>query len=186
MDAKKLIALTGFMGSGKSRIGREISGRIGIPFYDLDEIIEREEKKRITEIFQAMGEPHFRMLEYKYLRDLIGEKRGVIALGGGAIQKAEIRDLLERHAITVYLNVPMETLVQRLKKDKNRPLLRNSDGKLLEDQQLRSRIAEILERREPLYQKADIVLGIQPGWTRNQTAHELICLLKTYAPDTIA
>jgi shikimate kinase len=186
MDANKMIALTGFMGSGKSRIGRELAGRLGIPFYDLDEVIEEVEKQPISEIFRTRGEEYFRKLEQRHFRILLDNEPGVLALGGGAIQQDHIRSLLKNRAVTVYLKVPLETLVNRLKNDNKRPLLHNPDGKLLDDDLLRKRISKLLEQREPLYLKADITLKVRSGWTRKQTTHELLRLLEKHDPNITA
>ncbi len=185
MDAKNLIALTGFMGSGKSRIGRELAGRLGFPFFDLDEVIEREEQQQIPDIFRSKGEEYFRMLERLHLRNLLEHRPAVLALGGGANQQEEIRDLLQQNAVTIYLQVPIDTLVVRLQKDKKRPLLRDASGKLLDGDQLRDRIAGLLEKREPLYRKADITVPVQPLWSKHQTTSELIRLLDNHAPNAL-
>ncbi len=182
MDAKTLIVLTGFMGSGKSRIGQGLADRLGLPFHDLDAVIEREVGFPIPEIFKTKGEKYFREMELSCFRNLTGSSPAVIALGGGAIQQDGIRDLLKKYAITIFLDVPLETLFLRLKKDKNRPLLRDQDGNLLDDDRLRIRISEILSKREPIYRTADITLAVRPHWSRNRSTDELITLLKKHAP----
>ena len=181
MEVRKLIVLTGFMGSGKSRIGLELAGRLELPFYDLDEVIEKEEKLEIPDIFRTKGEEYFRMAERNCFRSMLGHVPAVLALGGGAIQQEEIRDLLKRHAITVFLDVPGETLFERLTKDKKRPLLQDSQGKLLDDELLRKRIDELLSKREKHYLQADIRVPVQPHWSRQQTTNELIRLLREHA-----
>jgi len=182
MEVRKLIVLTGFMGSGKSRIGQELAGRLELPFYDLDEVVEKQEKLRIPDIFRKKGEDYFRMAERKCFRGMLDHAPAVLALGGGAIQQKEIRDLLKRHAITIFLDVPVETLFERLKKDKNRPLLRDSGGKPLDDELLLTRISELLSKRKKHYLQADIRVPVQPHWSRQKTTSELIQLLTEHAP----
>lgn len=186
MEIKRTIALTGFMGSGKSSIGRDLARETGTPFHDLDEVIEQRENLPVPEIFRIHGEDHFRMLEHRHLRSLLEHKPCVIALGGGAFQQADIRRLLSEHAVTLYLKVPLETLFQRLQKDKKRPLLRDADGTLPGGDPLRKRIAGLLAQREPCYQKADITVDVGPGWTSTQTLQKILRLFETYAPDSIA
>jgi len=181
MEVRNLIVLTGFMGSGKSRIGQELAGRLDLPFYDLDKVIEKEEKQKIPDIFRTKGEDHFRMAERNCFRNMPGLGPAVLALGGGAIQQKEIRDLLKLHAITIFLDVPGETLFERLKKDGNRPLLQDSQGKLLSDEPLRKRISELLSKRKKHYLQADIRVPVQPHWSRQQTTNELIRLLREHA-----
>jgi shikimate kinase len=185
MDAKNVIVLTGFMGSGKSRIGQGLAGRLGLPFHDLDAVIEQQEQKSISEIFKSKGEKYFRGMELECFRNLVEQAPAVVALGGGAIQQEGIRVLLRKHALTVYLDVPMETLFLRLKKDKKRPLLRDGDGNLLDDDRLRSRISELLTKREPLYRTADLTVSVHPQWSRNRSTIEVIRQLKKHAPTSL-
>ncbi|TVQ71454.1 MAG: shikimate kinase [Balneolaceae bacterium] len=185
MEARNLIVLTGFMGSGKSRIGQELADRLELPFFDLDKVIEKEEKLKIPDIFRTKGEEYFRMAERSCFRTMPGHGPAVLALGGGAIQQKEIRDLLKQQALTIFLDVPVETLFQRLKKDKKRPLLQDSQGKLLSDELLRKRISELLSKRKIHYLQADIRVPVQPHWSRQQTINELIRLLREYAPASL-
>lgn len=182
MEVRNVIVLTGFMGSGKSRIGRELAGRLALPYLDLDEVIEKEEKMQIRDIFREKGEDYFRMAERNCFRRVLDRGPVVVAVGGGAIQQKEIRDLLHRYAITVFLDVPEETLFERLKKDNKRPLLQDSRGKLLDEQMLRKRISELLSQRKKQYLQADIRVPVQPHWSRKQTTDELIRLLRKHAP----
>jgi shikimate kinase len=109
------IFLVGFMGSGKTAVGRELASRLGWDFIDLDSLIERREHSTIADIFRTHGEPAFRQAEIAALGELLGTPRAhhsVVALGGGAFAQDENRDLLQSHP-TVFLEAPVEELWRR-------------------------------------------------------------------------
>ena len=109
------VVLTGFMGSGKSTIGPLLAERLGWRFLDLDHEIERRDGRTVASIFAESGEPHFRKLEAEALAGLLGRRRVVLALGGGAPEELGNRLLLEQTPRTavVYLAAPFEALVAR-------------------------------------------------------------------------
>jgi len=109
------VVLTGFMGSGKSTVGPLLAERLGWRFLDLDNEIERRDGRTVARIFAESGEPHFRKLEAEALASLLGRRRVVLALGGGAPEELGNRLLLEQTPRTavVYLAAPFEALVAR-------------------------------------------------------------------------
>ncbi|MGB3548642.1 MAG: shikimate kinase [Saprospiraceae bacterium] len=118
------IFLTGFMGSGKTHVGRRLAARIGLPFVDLDEWIEEMTGMTITEIFDRHGTDYFRELETRYLRDFDSLKRVVIACGGGTPIHHDNMAWMNTHGITIYLDVETKELVKRLaNQTRHRPLL---------------------------------------------------------------
>jgi len=177
--------MTGFMGSGKSAIGKRLSDHLKILFRDLDTMIEQGEQRPITEIFSDRGEAYFRKLEQCYFEKAVSESPLILALGGGALHQPEISEYLRNHATIVYLDVPLKTLFERLRKSKNRPLLHDENGKLLDDEQLLQRISRLLSERQPVYRRADVTVSVQPGWTREQTTNELIRQLESHASTAI-
>ncbi len=124
------IFLVGFMGAGKSSVGRALGQRLGWPFHDLDERIERRVGRSIEEIFRDSGESEFRRAEHEALRALLaelGSSTAIVALGGGAFAEAENLELL-RQARTVFLDADVEELRRRCEGDGvRRPLLREAD-----------------------------------------------------------
>ena len=182
MEQKQTIVLTGFMGSGKSAVGRMLARQLNRPFRDLDQVIEEGEKRSIAAIFRSEGETHFRKLEYAYLKDILSMPALVVALGGGALQQQNVMDLVKKKGIMAYLNVPEDTLFQRLADDRKRPLLRGERGEQLNDRELRAKIHAMLIEREPLYRRADVTLDIAPRWTIRDTTNELIKILTHHAP----
>lgn len=184
MNQKQAIVLTGFMGSGKSAVGRMIARRLDRPFYDLDKVIEEGEDRVIAEIFRTDGEARFRKLELAYLKKVLNNRPMVLALGGGALQQEAVLQLVRDNGLTIFLDVPEQTLVQRLKKDKKRPLLRDSEGNLHGDDELEEKIRNLLQKRMPLYRTADITIRVSPRWTVFETTDMLIRKLNEYAPDS--
>ncbi len=141
------LALTGYMGAGKTTVGREVAGRLGRAFVDADDAIEEAVGLGIPEIFSTKGELWFRRTEERVLRDMLGDDAGVLALGGGAVESAKTRSLLARSARVVYLEVPAEVAWGRVS---------GSDRPLAGDP---GRFARRAEARDPNYRaSADLVV----------------------------
>lgn len=161
----KNIVLTGFMGTGKTEVGRLLAQRLGFTFLDADSIIEQEQKMTITEIFQRFGEPFFRDIETAVLKRL-SEKEGVIiSTGGGAVLRQENMDNLRKKGIIICLTASPETILRRTSNDTSRPLLQVKDPL--------NRIRELLEFRRPYYEKADIMVETE-GKSPIDVAEEII------------
>ena len=144
------VVLVGFMGSGKSSVGRELARRFGAPFVDVDERIESAAGSPIRDLFAREGEPAFREREKSALREALSVKGRVIATGGGAFSDEENRVLLRAYAPVVYLEAAVETLLGRLAGDLGRPLLRGGDREAV--------VRELLSRRIPGYRTADVTV----------------------------
>ena len=144
------VVLVGFMGSGKSSVGRELARRFGAPFVDVDERVESAAGSTIRDLFAREGEPAFREREKAALRDVLSVKGCVIATGGGAFADEENRVLLRSYAPVVYLEAAVETILVRIAGDLGRPLLRGVDRKEV--------VRELLSRRIPGYRTADLAV----------------------------
>jgi len=142
------IYLVGFMGSGKTTVGRLLADRLGWSFVDLDAEIEAERNASITEIFDKQGEEHFRRLETEAIRRRVRQiQRGrpaVVALGGGAFAQGVNYALLEENGVTVWLDCPLELVRKRVSQNSDRPLAR--DPKQFE---------ELYHARRQAYARAD-------------------------------
>lgn len=146
------IALTGMMGSGKSAVGRRLAERLGAPFLDLDEEIERSEGRSIAEIFRTDGEERFRAAERAALARICRDFDGVIATGGGVVLSAENRGALRKWGEVIYLRTGLVALACRLREEEGeRPLLGAGEG-------LESRLEAILDARRDLYETAAHVI----------------------------
>ena len=151
MSSPDNIFLIGLMGAGKSTIGRQLARRLGKEFRDSDGEIEKRTGVNIDVIFDIEGEPGFRRRETEMLRELTAVCGIVLATGGGAVLAPENQVLLKDNGFIIYLKATAEHLAGRLRLDRRRPLLQSGD-KL-------TKIRELLERREPVYQElADLVI----------------------------
>lgn len=143
------IYLIGFMGAGKTTVGKELAKKMGYAVIDTDEQIVNEQRMTINEIFQRYGEPHFRELETEILKKLPGEKV-IVTTGGGIILREENRQLLRRQSKVIFLDCHPKELMKRLKGDTTRPLLKDSDSMAIIDR---------YEARLPLYREvADSII----------------------------
>lgn len=133
------------MGAGKSTIGRHLAELLHKQFQDCDHVIEERTGAPISLIFEIEGEAGFRKREAAALDELTQQNDIVLATGGGAVLLPENRQVLRDRGIVVYLCAPLETLVERTQKDRNRPLLQNTDR--------RAKLEEILRVRDPLYRE---------------------------------
>jgi shikimate kinase/3-dehydroquinate synthase len=121
-----MIVLVGFMGAGKTTVGRLLAAAVGVPFLDSDHVIEARTGRAIPEIFAADGEPAFRALEHEVIADLLRGPDVILALGGGAAEHEETRKLLAA-APVVFLRVSYDGAVSRVGGDGNRPMLARPD-----------------------------------------------------------
>lgn len=150
------IYLIGFMGSGKTYWGKKLSQKLKLPFFDLDRVIEEKEGKSIAAIFAEMGEEYFRMLEKEVLH-LVTESHEsfVMACGGGTPCFFNNIDYMRSRGTTVWLNCSVESLYNRLVKEKEkRPLIR-----IFSDEELRSYIIKKNSDRKIFYQQASVILS---------------------------
>lgn len=134
------------MGSGKSSIGRLLAKRLGFQFLDTDHIIIERAGMPISEIFARNGEPAFRDLETSVLRSIMHLERCIIATGGGAVLRAENRKLLHQLGFVVGLAAHADVIFERVRRNTKRPLLQTEDPK--------GTLCQLLEERQPLYEKA--------------------------------
>jgi len=145
---KKNVALTGFMAAGKSVVGKRLARRLKRRFVDLDQAIEAKAGMAVAAIFRRKGEKYFRALEKQLLREVLEKDGQVIATGGGAILDEDNLRLLKEKALIVCLTAGPETLLKRSGVGKERPLLEGEDR--------RQRIEELLKLREESYARAHL------------------------------
>ena len=150
MKSKKNLVLVGMMGSGKSTIGKLLSEKLNLKFYDIDKIIEFDQKMKIAEIFTQKGEKIFRAIEEKTTIDHLDLSEVVISLGGGSFLNENIRKKAINKSKTFWLNWNSSTLISRIKKSKKRPIAFNLND---------SEILELIEKRAKIYSKAQFKIN---------------------------
>ncbi len=170
------IFLTGFMGVGKTRVGRILARELGRCFLDTDRMIEQCAGKTIAEIFADEGEAHFRQLERDCVLETCQRPDAVVALGGGAITRADNIEAVRGAGILVCLKADVDTIFVRVKRRSNRPLLAG-----LDPQAQRAKIETLLRERAPFYDQAHIELYTTQAQTPEDTAGQLRDLLENYA-----
>lgn len=139
------IYLLGFMGTGKTTVGKLLSRKLGWDFVDLDDLIEKREKMKIVDIFSQKGEAYFRKKEKEVLREISGKDNLVVGCGGGVVLDEENIQIIKETGLPVRLEASKEVIYERTKKFKHRPLL-NVENPL-------EKIEELLKRRRPYYAK---------------------------------
>tara|TARA_B100000123_G_scaffold226229_1_gene175085 strand:- start:2676 stop:3188 length:513 start_codon:yes stop_codon:yes gene_type:complete len=145
MKSKKNIVFLGMMGSGKSLIGRLVSKKLKLQFFDIDNIIENETGMKIFEIFEKKGEEFFREIEKNISLKILKKNKSVISLGGGAFQNNEIRKEVLNGNISIWLKWNYQTLLKRIIDKPHRPLAYNIEKKEL---------IELMKKRSKFYKKA--------------------------------
>jgi shikimate kinase len=157
--------LIGMMGAGKSTIGQLLAQQLGYRFFDTDVLVERVAGQSINDIFAHSGEATFRAYETQVLSELSAYTRLAIATGGGIVLQRENWSHMH-HGLIVWLDVPVEHLYSRLKRDATRPLLR--DANPLE------KLQQLLRERQPLYRQADLHIAIAPKSTPQEVAAQVL------------
>lgn len=167
------IYLIGFMGAGKSTIGKMLAQKLNRDFFDTDTLIEQKTGKTISDIFLRHGETHFRNLESETIAEIAAKNGAVVALGGGAVLRDDNWKKLKSSGVSVYLKWEVASLVTRIMEDESRPLLEPLAGKDRE-----AEIKRLLRSRISLYEKADIVLDCQPDMIPAEVAERLSQILR--------
>ena len=139
------------MGVGKSTIGRLLAKKLRFKFIDVDRLIERQEKRSIKKIFDVDGEEYFRKIEEKVTLKILKNKSSIIALGGGAFINNEIRKEIIKNCCSIWLNLNLELLIKRYKRNNKRPLLEGNN--------LESEVKKILQSRKKIYALANFKIN---------------------------
>lgn len=144
------IFLTGFMGSGKTTVGKKLANLLGYTFIDMDTFIEQQESSTIAQLFETKGEEYFRKIENQYLKKLLQKENVVVATGGGAPCFHNNMELMNKHSTTVYLKLTPKAFVSRVyDPNTERPLLKGKNKAELE-----TFFGQKLAIREPFYKQA--------------------------------
>ena len=149
-NSPRSIALIGLMGAGKSSVGRRLAKKLGLPFVDADDEIEKAAGLSIDDIFEVYGEAAFRDGERRVLLRLLDTGPQVIATGGGAFMDEQIRGKIAETAVSVWLKAGLDTLLERTSRRDDRPLLNTGDPKAI--------LEKLITERYPVYGGADITI----------------------------
>lgn len=158
------IYLIGFMGAGKTEVGKQLSEKLNIPVIDMDAEIVKQEKQEITEIFAQYGEAYFRTIESNILKAFQGEK-AIVTTGGGVILKDENRSFLNTTGRTIFLHCEPEMIAERLQGDTTRPLLVEKSF---------AEIAEMYKGRLPLYEECANIVVDTTTLTIDQVVNKIV------------
>jgi len=165
----KNIVLIGFMGTGKTTIATKVASELDMEYVSIDDIIVKREKRTINEMFTKSGEDHFRDIESSVVREVSARDGLVIDTGGGVVLREENIENLKSGGTVICLTAAPEVIYERTKKYKHRPLLNVEDPKL--------KIRELMTRRQECYQKADHVIDTGE-LTINQAIKKIIDIMK--------
>ena len=166
------VTLIGMMGTGKSKFGRLVANILKFSFYDIDHLIEKKFKMTIKELFQKHGELFFRQIEKKTIKDLIlkinkNNEKVIISLGGGGFDNKDTRKLLLKNTNVIWLNTPINVLVERVGNGYKRPMIKGNT---------RDSIVQLLEKRTKFYSLCHNEVNTN-GLSQNQVTEKLIDLI---------
>jgi len=146
------IVLTGFMGTGKTTVGKKVAEKLNMKFIDTDSVIEREEGMSISDIFSQKGEKEFRKIESRIVKKVSQNTNCVIATGGGVVLNKTNMDCLRKNGIIIYFESDVESIFRNVNGSRNRPLLQSDD--------LRIHIYNMLEKRKNYYMNHDYKINV--------------------------
>ena len=164
----RTIVLVGLMGAGKTKIGRRLAIRLGLPFFDSDQEIQAAAGETIEEIFANRGEPAFRDGERRVIARLLGGSVHVLATGGGAFMDPVTRAVIARRGVSLWLRADLDVLVQRVSRRADRPLLKAGDPRAI--------LGELIERRHPIYAKAEVTVDSGDGSSETTVSRAIAAL----------
>jgi len=163
------IVFVGLMGAGKTAIGRKVATMLSLPFIDSDQEIESVSRMTVPELFERYGETEFRALEQRVIMRLLEHGPQVLSTGGGAFMNALTREAIAARGVSVWLKADLETLMARVLKKQNRPLLKQPDP--------RGVMLRLIEERYPVYATADVTVPTREE-RKEVIAEEVIAALQ--------
>jgi shikimate kinase len=173
----RTVVLVGLMGAGKTKIGRRLAIRLGLPFFDSDQEIEAAAGETIEEIFANRGEQAFRDGERRVIARLLAGPVHVLATGGGAFMDPMTRAVIARRGVSLWLRADLDVLVQRVSRRADRPLLKAGEPRAI--------LGELIARRHPIYAEAEVTVESgdgSPEATVNRAIAALAACPRTMTP----
>lgn len=166
------IVLVGLMGAGKSTVGRRLARRLGLPFVDSDVAIEEASGSPTAELFERYGEHDFRDGERRLVARLVEGDVRVIATGGGAFNDPRTREILNKRAITIWLDAPVDVLAERTARRNNRPLLHKGDPEQI--------LARLADERRSFYEEAQIHIRSTGDGAHHDVVEAIVAALRQH------
>jgi len=148
---QRSVVFVGLMGAGKTAIGRKVAAALGLPFTDSDHEIESVSRMTIPDLFDRYGEAEFRSLEQRVIARVLENGPQVLSTGGGAFMNEQTREAIAAGGLSVWLKADIDTLLDRVSKKQNRPLLRNADPRAV--------LERLMAERYPVYALADVTVA---------------------------
>jgi shikimate kinase len=170
----KSIVLVGLMGCGKTSVGKRLAKRLELDFFDSDQELELAAGCSIKDFFKFYSEEEFREGEYRVIKRLLSKNTHILATGGGSFMDEKTRDLVKEHAISVWLKADLPTLVARVSRRSDRPLLDSNNSQDI--------LQRLIEERYPLYEHANIHVDTIDEPT-NETVTRVIKMMSNYVKD---
>lgn len=158
------LILAGFMGTGKSALGRQLAHLWQRPFLDTDDMVEKLAGASVADIFAQQGEDHFRALERKVIEELIPDSGAIIACGGGLVVPPGMAELVRSKGVVVTLFASVDTIIRRTANKSRRPLLKGDEPEV--------KIRDLMKKREEAYMKAGVAV-----YTDGRSLHQLCVIV---------
>ncbi|MDQ8193844.1 shikimate kinase [Coraliomargarita sp. SDUM461004] len=171
-QSKPNLYLVGFMGVGKSAIGRRVARELGLRFIDSDDQIEREQGRKIPELFASKGEAYFRKLERQFIEHGHADRGCVVSCGGGLVVQEGMKELLKQKGVVICLFASAESIIERTSRNKNRPLLNVPNPE--------EKVRALLAEREPIYMDSGACITTE-GRTIPEVVRHMIRTYKSIA-----
>jgi shikimate kinase len=172
------IFLIGYMGAGKTAIGKRLSKKLNLQFIDMDTFIENRYRKKINELFAKKGEEYFREIERKTLQEIVQFENVIVSTGGGTPCFFDNMEKMNRSGQTIYLKIPAEELAARLLRSNHRPLIQSKNP-----EEIMQSIGNMLLKREFWYNQASVVFNVEkiaPHYEINCIVENLLsCIMQT-------
>lgn len=168
---KKPVVMIGLMGAGKTKIGGMLAHALGVPFVDADQEIEAAAGCSVADIFEQYGEAAFRDLERKVIARLLSDDIRVVATGGGAVMNKQTAELIWSAGLAIWLKADLDVLVARTAHNTKRPLLSRGDPRAI--------LADLMEKRHPVYENAPVTVITEDG-APEVTLHKALNALEAY------
>lgn len=178
----KRIYLTGFMGTGKTTLGRVVANCLGWEFFDIDKEIEKDQGRTVATIVLEDGEEEFRRLEVIKLSELSSFEGAVISLGGGTLINENNLELCKETGLLVYLKADLNTIYHRVKKKTTRPLFRSENDAEMTEPEAMAKLKSLFEIRRPGYESADITVETEAD-NFGKSIDRIINRIRTRGPE---